>query len=386
MGGAAKILTAGLLLLAAAAPLAGEAFWRAESGRREEGREESRRETLYVFGTLVEIEIYGEPPEKADRAIAEIAREFDRLHVDWHAWRPGGALGRLNAAIAAGRSLEVDPELAGLLRRGQTLAAASGELFEPAIGGLIAAWGFHEDEPPTGPAPSAAEIERWVRARPRMSDLVIEGTLVRSRNPMVRIDLGGFAKGAALDLAAARLRRLGVRNAVLNAGGDLNVLGAHGARPWRVAIRDPFAWGAVAAIELRPGEALYTSGNYERYLEQDGERFSHIIDPRTGRPVREIVSASVLGADGALADAAATALSVAGPEGWLETARAMGVEAALLIDAEGVIRMTPAMAARASLLREGAAVIVADPTKPRPAVEKEGPRRNHDNEPRGAFP
>ncbi|MCB2101254.1 MAG: FAD:protein FMN transferase [Rhodobacterales bacterium] len=335
-------------------------------------RDNEYHETLYVFGTLVEIVIHGEEKAVAQRAAADIAREFNRIHRDWHAWRPG-ALDRLNAAIAAGRPFTASPELAALLRRARDLSKASGGLFEPAIGGLIAAWGFHQDTPPTGAPPSDATITRWTAARPRMTDLVFDGNTIRSRNRSVRIDLGGFAKGAALDLAAALLRRRGVTNAVLNAGGDLNVLGRHGARPWRVAIRDPFEWGAVAAVDMRPGEVLYTSGNYERYLEQDGVRFSHILDPRTGRPAPDIVSASVLDVDGALADAAATALCVAGRDGWRAVAAAMGVRAALLIDADGHILMTPEMHRRVTLVHPGehpGAPVVASVANPTTATDK----------------
>lgn len=346
-------------LLIAPALLAALALWSA----LRPAPERFYRETLYVFGTLVEIEIRGAAPDDARAAAAEVAGAFDRMHREWHAWRPGGALGRLNAAIARGAAETVDPELAALLAKGQALSAASGGLFEPAIGGLIAAWGFHDDKPPVGAPPASAEIARWVSARPRMADLDIDGATIRSRNPAVRLDLGGFAKGAALDTAAALLRARGIENAVLNAGGDLTVLGTHGERPWRAAVRDPFVWGAVAGVALRPGESLYTSGNYERYFEQDGERFAHILDPRTGRPAPDIVSATVLHRDGTLADAAATALSVAGPEAWRDVAAAMGVEAALLIDATGAIHMTEAMAARAELLRPAPAIIVAKPTR-----------------------
>ena len=303
-------------------------------------------ETLYVFGTLVEVIIYGEREPLARAAIAALDRDFRRYHRDWHAWDKGGELGRLNDAITRGESFEASPELTALLHQGQELSIASGGLFEPAIGGLIGLWGFHDDLPPEGPLPEPAAIDSLVAAHPQMSDLSFDGNRITSANPLVRLDLGGYAKGAALDLAAQTLARRGISNAVLNAGGDINVLGTHGARDWLVAIRDPFGWGAVAALAARPGEVVYTSGNYERFIEQDEERFSHIIDPRSGWPVREIVSATVLDTNGARADAAATALSVAGPDHWAETARAMGIDAALLIDQSGGMMATPAMAAR----------------------------------------
>ncbi|GAA5077335.1 FAD:protein FMN transferase [Roseibacterium beibuensis] len=323
------------------------------------------RETLYVFGTLVEIEIRGEDPAVAQAATAEVGRMLQQMHDDWHAWRPG-MLGDLNTAIAEGRTFDVDPALAEVLRQGRALSCASGGLFEPAIGGLIALWGFHADTPPHGAPPTPADIAALRDRAPRMSDLDIDGTRITSCNPAVQLDLGGFAKGAALDMAAAALAAQGIQNAVLNAGGDVNVMGAHGARPWRVAIRDPFAWGAVAAVSLQPGEVLFTSGNYERYFDHDGQRFAHILDPRSGAPVSDIVSVSVLDTNGARADAAATALSVAGRDDWPRVARDMGVVSVMMIADDGEIMLSPAMAARLDRLGDTRPVRVVALPDPRP--------------------
>ena len=312
---------------------------------RTPGDRDDLRETVYVFGTLVEIVIRDAPGDEARAAMTRLARLARELHRDWHAWQPG-MLTSVNEAIAEGRTGTADARLATLLRKGRQLACESGGLFDPAIGDLIGLWGFHADTPPEGAPPSAAEIAALVEARPRMTELRIDGTRISSTNPALQLDLGGFAKGAALDLMAETLKGAGIANAVLNAGGDVNVMGTHGDRPWRVAIRDPFVWGAVAAVSLRPGEVLYTSGNYERYFEHDGQRFAHIIDPRTGYPVREIVSVSVLGTDGTRSDAAATALSVAGRAAWPQVAAAMGTDAVLMIADDGAMFATPAMRQR----------------------------------------
>lgn len=308
-------------------------------------RDADVRETFYLFGTLVEVEINGVAEMKAQSAMNQVGQLLQGLHRDWHAWRPG-ELEDLNAAIAAGQSFTVDDRLAAVLQQGRALSCASGGLFDPAIGALIETWGFHADTPPEGAPPSAEAVAALVAHHPQMTDLTISGDELRSDNPAVQLDLGAYAKGAALDLAEASLRAAGIEDAVLNAGGGVQVMGRHGSRPWRVAIRDPFQWGVVAALSLRPGEALHTSGNYERYFEQGGVRFSHIIDPRTGFPVQGIVSVSVLDTNGARADAAATALSVAGREAWPAVAAAMGVRAVLMISDEGEIFATPEMAAR----------------------------------------
>lgn len=341
----------------------------------------SQRETFYLFGTLVEVEIRGMGEGPARAALARVAAHLQALHRDWHAWRPG-ALSRLNAAIAAGEPQAVSAELAQVLREGRALSCASGGLFEPAIGAAVAAWGFHADTPPDGAPPGAQEIEALLAGHPRIADLMIEpgetgkagergeAGVVRSTNRAVRLDLGAYAKGAALDLAMADLRAAGVEHAVLNAGGGVQVMGGHGARPWRVALRDPFQWGVVAALTLAPGEALHSSGNYERYFEAGGVRFSHILDPRTARPVQGIVSVSVLAETGVLADAASTALTVAGREHWPEVAAAMGVRAVLMITDTGEMLASPEMAARLEPPAGGfpaPLTVVALPPAPQPA-------------------
>ena len=303
------------------------------------------RETLFVFGTLVEIETHGVAKPKAKAAIAKVGQHLQQMHRDWHAWRPG-MLESLNAAIAAGRPYTVDPSLAALLRQGRDLACKSDGLFDPAVGGMVEAWGFHADTPPERDPPADAVVEALLAGHPQMTDLRISGSEVRSVNPAVQLDLGAYAKGAALDLAEQDLQAAGVTDAVLNAGGGVQVIGSHGARPWRVAIRDPFQWGVVAGVSLRPGEALHTSGNYERYFDKGGVRFSHIIDPRRARPMQGIVSVSVLADTGALSDAAATALCVAGPADWPRIAAQMGVAAVMVIADDGKMFATPQMMAR----------------------------------------
>ncbi len=317
--------------------------------------------TLLVFGTLVELTLYDVDQPTADRAIAEVSANFSRQHKNWHAWRKG-ELHDLNRAFAGGSPAPVSAEMAAILRQATALERASKGLFNPAIGRLIALWGFHQDEAPKGPPPDREQIAALVKARPSMSDITIEQGVARSDNRAVQLDFGAFGKGAALDRATSILRDHGIQNALLNAGGDLNVLGRRGARPWRIGIRHPKHWGIIASVSLEGGETLYTSGNYHRFRTHEGVHYSHIIDPRTGWPVDHIVSASVIHQNGALADAAATALSVAGPKHWLETARTMGLRHVLLVDRSGGLYMTPAMQKRLNISdREAKIIEVKDP-------------------------
>lgn len=318
-------------------------------------------ETSYVFGTLVEFTIRTDDEAAARRAISAIDRDFRRMHTEWHAWKAGGELVAINEAFGQGRTASVTRFVRPLIEQARAYEELSGGLFNPAIGNLLDVWGFHADVPEKGRLPDFARVRALVASRPSMTDVRIEGDTVSSVNPDVSLDFGGFAKGVALDMAVAKLKGLGVDNAIINAGGDLNTLGAAGKRPWKVGILDPRDWGVIASVDLQAGENLYTSGNYERFIEADGVRYAHILDPRTGMPVEHIISASVLHADGALADAAATALSVAGPDAWADVARQMGLKYVMLVDKSGTVYVSPEMLARITLETDKSLEIVSGP-------------------------
>jgi len=316
----------------------------------------------YVFGTRVEVSVWGESAEKSQQALAAVLAEFDRLHRMLHAWQPS-ELTALNEAIARGeRDIAVSPELTFILKDAAAIAAQSDQLFNPAIGNLVALWGFHSDEFKPQ-LPEAAAVEAAVKARPRMSDLSFAGERVSSRNRSVQLDLGGYAKGYALDRAAGILRGQGVNNALINIGGNIMALGDKGGQPWRVGIQHPRAAAPLATLELRDGEAVGTSGDYQRYFEVDGKRYCHLLDPRSGRPAEGTQAVTVLipprmGAPqgdflrgaGALSDAASKPLFIAGAAEWRGLARRLGVEQALLIDGEGVMQVTAAFRQRLTML------------------------------------
>jgi thiamine biosynthesis lipoprotein len=243
----------------------------------------------------------------------------------------------LNAALASGRARNVSPELAFLLADAQRLSAQSGALFDPGIGKLIRLWGFHSDVYRSA-LPDPEKIAALRKAHPGIADIRIEGMKIDSVNPEILVDLGGYLKGYALDRAAALLRGQGVVNALVNIGGNVMALGTKNGRPWRVGIQNPRRAGAMAAVELRDGEAIGTSGDYQRYFELDGKRYCHLIDPRAAAPAAHTRSLTVLVAPrenaGTFSDAASKPLFIAG-ETWPEIARKMGVENVLRVDSAG---------------------------------------------------
>lgn len=301
-----------------------------------------------VFGTAVEITLYGETAERAQALGAQVMEEFNRLHHKYHAWRPS-ALTDLNDHIARGERYEGDEEMVYLLRSATALAERSGHTFNPAIGRLVRLWGFHSDRP-DAQQPPADEIRRLVDANPRMSDLRYDGMTIWSVNKTVMLDFGGWVKGYALDRAAALLRAAGVRAALINVGGNILAIGQPGNRPWQVGIQDPRGAGTVARIALHDNEAIGTSGDYRRYFSEGGRRRTHIIDPRTGEPVDLVASVTVIvsggEAPGLRSDGASKPMFIVGPEGWRDMAERLDLDQVMLIDAQGVVHMTTALAAR----------------------------------------
>ena len=300
---------------------------------------------LLVFGTIVDIKLWGVKEKEGQQVVARLAEDFKYMHRAWHAWEDGPTA-RTNFYIANGKPLTGPPSVIPLIKRSTELSKLSGGLFNPAIGNLIALWGFASDDPPKGPPPSPEAIRALLDQQPSMENVSVEGVTVGSTNPAVKLNFGAFAKGYAVDRAIDVLREAGIQHAVVNAGGDLRAIGQHGQRPWRVGVRHPRQEGILASVETTQDESIFTSGDYERYFDWQGKRYDHIIDPRSGYPAEGLSSVTVFADQADLADAAATALFVAGPSNWLPVARAMGIKGAMLVDEQGTVQITPGIRSR----------------------------------------
>ncbi len=323
------------------------------------------QQQLFSFGTLIDISILNNKPEQAQLAIDDISSKFDSLHDQWHPWK-NGTLGQANKNFSNRDFFSSSASILKLIKDSTLLSEQSNGLFNPAIGQLIKLWQFDqlENEHYQFKLPDPEKIQALIKQNPQMRDIVMNETQIKSSNPSVILDFGAFAKGAAIEQMINILEQYNISNALINAGGDLKVLGTKNGKAWRIGIKNPAhaqktsEKPIIAAISLNNNEALFTSGNYERFFEFQGKHYHHIIDPRTGYPARGTLSVTVLSSDAALADAASTALFIAGPELWPEIARKMAVQYVMLIADDNKIYLSPAMAERIELFTDRQPVII----------------------------
>jgi thiamine biosynthesis lipoprotein len=289
---------------------------------------ESVSRSRLLMGTVVEITAFGEAQKPLEEAVSAAFRAMERVEERMSASRPHSDVSRLNASAAA---VEVAPETAEVLALGRQVALASGGAFDMTLGRLKQIWAIEEAEPRI---PSARDIAAALAGIGPQA-LQMEGNRVGKRAPDLLVDLGGIAKGFAVDQAIEVLRRAGVAHASVNAGGDIRLLGDRQGRPWRIGIQHPRdSQSLLATLELAQ-VAVVTSGDYERFFERDGIRYHHLFDPRSGRPAPLCQSVTVVAASAAEADALATAAFVLGPEAGLRFIEAWPGAEALLVAADG---------------------------------------------------
>ena len=274
-------------------------------------------ESRVVMGSTATVRVCGSEPAERRQAVTDALDEVDRVDRLLSHYRDDSPLSRLNREAANG-PVAVVPELVDVLAECLRWSRDSDGAFDVTVGPLMKAWGFFRDE---GRLPEEREIQAALAVvGQRHVVLDREHGTVRFDRPGVELDLGGIGKGYAVDRAVDLLRRRGIRSALVNLGGSsVYGLGAPpGAEAWQVAVQDPTAPGRTAESVALRDRALSVSGGYARCFEKDGVSYSHIMDPRTGRPVRGVLSVAVLSASATDGDALDNVLFVQG----LERARA----------------------------------------------------------------
>ncbi len=273
-------------------------------------REPYTKET-FVMGTKAWVTIAGLNDADAERAAQAAFREMYRIESVMSTWRPSSEISRLNGA-AGGDPVAVSRELYALIDSSLFYSRATGGAFDVTVRPLVRLWGFQGGQPRL---PSDDEIA-LARSHVGYGAVALDSaasTVALSAG--MQIDLAGIAKGYAVDRCVAALAELGIRNALVNIGGNIYAMGSPPGRDgWTIGVRDPNGGLDMVGTLVLRDEAVATSGNYENFVEIAGERFGHIIDPRTGRPVSRVLSVTVVAPTGLASDALSTGLFVLGPD------------------------------------------------------------------------
>ncbi|MCB0384273.1 MAG: FAD:protein FMN transferase [Bdellovibrionales bacterium] len=285
-------------------------------------------ESRPLMGTVFTVSIWT-PESESIFALRSIRRCFDFL-IDYEnkvsSWKSGSDTDRLNQE-AYSKWVEVGPEVLELIGHSRRWNKQSLGAFDPGKGKLYAYWRALKHN-------SSSIDKREINGMlgpSGMDHVQVKRNSIRFLQPLVQLDFGGLGKGAAADITGRMLREAGFRNFVIDAGGDLLISGTKEGRDWRVGVQDPRRRGEVAHFSKGGEYALATSGDYERFIEIEGRRYSHIVDPRSGWPVQKVISATVLANNALDADALATAVTVLGAKAGLDLVNQLeGVEAYLI--------------------------------------------------------
>ena len=288
------------------------------------------RRAHVAMGTVVTVKLYGDP-ETTRNAMESGTAEIDRIESIMSHYSGTSELARVES-LAAISAAVCSPELAQVIRRSQELSRSSDGAFDITVGAYSRLWNFAD-----GPAVPNPVALKSARERVDYRLVQLDGNSLRLHKPGVRLDLGAAAKGYAVDRATTTFQRLGVACGLIEAGGDIRYWGRKpDGSPWRFGIQHPRLPDAIIEVEDIGLSALATSGDYEQYFESGGQRFHHILDPKTGYPARVSVSATVWAENALDADILATAAFVMGPLdaiSWIESLPR--TEALIFFDRDG---------------------------------------------------
>lgn len=281
------------------------------------------KRTQILLGTVVEIQVRDADENKAEDAITKAFAEAKRIDDLFTTYNEESPVGKLNTS--ADSVISVDPEIYNLIVLCDSVNKLSNGSFDVSLDNLTKAWGFYTDNPklPTQSAiDSALQNSGWNNLR-----LLGDNTIIRTKN--AGLNFGAIAKGYAVDRAINVLKKLDFKEALVNAGGEISVIG----NEWIVGIQHPREINAIIKKINLKEYTVATSGDYEQYFEIDGKRYHHILDPKTGYPAKGLQSVTVINKSNTFADALATAVFVMGKENGMKLIESLSdTEAMIIVD------------------------------------------------------
>jgi FAD:protein FMN transferase len=283
-----------------------------------------------VMGTRVAVELWSEDAALAERAMDAVMAEMRRTDELMSTYKPESQLSQVNAH-AYERPVQVDADIIDVVEKSLEYSRLSDGVFDITYASVGYMFDYRKHVHPTDAQIAAALPAVDYR------QIVVDhdARTIRFLKPGMRIDLGGIAKGWAVDRGIDILRELGVEHAMVNAGGDTRLLGDRRGKPWIVGIRDPRNEGKVVTRIPLQDEALSTSGDYERYFEEDGVRYHHILEPGTGKSPKAVRSVTVIAPTATQTDGLTKPVFILGVERGLEFVRKVKDAEAIIVDNQG---------------------------------------------------
>jgi thiamine biosynthesis lipoprotein len=292
----------------------------------------------HIMDTLIHITVYSEDKEKGQKALEEAFNTFERIHNTTNRFQKNGQTPTASNDVvkinenAGTKPIAVSADTINMIERSNYFAGATGGAFDVTVGPVMDLWGFGKVEQHV---PSDEEINRALSLVDYRKVQVDRNNMtVFLSQPGMSLDLGGVAKGYATDEAVKVLRQIGIQHAIINAGGNVYALGSKpDGSPWRVGVQDPRGEKGIIAVLNLKDKAAVTSGDYERYFEQAGVRYHHIVNPATGKQARDVMQATVVSDSATDADILSTTLFVLGAKKGLSFVKELPGTGAIFVDA-----------------------------------------------------
>ncbi|TEB14140.1 Thiamine biosynthesis lipoprotein ApbE precursor [Pelotomaculum sp. FP] len=298
----------------------------------------------FIMDTLIQITVYSEDKEKGQQALEEAFGAFERIHSLTDRFQKLEQTITSNDVVklnenAGTKPVAVSADTINMIERSHYFASATGGAFDVTIGPVMDLWGFGKSEQRV---PADEEIKRALSLVDYNKVQVDPDNMtVFLAQPGMSLDLGGVAKGYATDEAVKALRDMGIQHAIINAGGNVYALGDKpDGSPWRVGVQDPRGDKGIIGILYVKDRAVVTSGDYQRYFEQDGVRYHHIVDPSTGKQARGVMQATVVADSATDADILSTTLFVLGAQKGMGFVQELPDTGAIFIDTDKQVSYT----------------------------------------------
>jgi len=294
--------------------------------------------SFQVMGTQAHVEFWLDKPEQdrqSEHLISQVKKEMSRIDKAMSPYKSSSELSQVNNNAASG-PITISRELFTLLDVSQKIAELSDGAFDITYASIGYQYNYRKKQ-----RPDQASITQALKAIDYRAVILDKtASTVRFSHPEVKIDLGGIAKGYAVKQCIALLKAAGIKHALVSAGGDTILLGDRRGRPWYVGIKHPRAKDKSAVQLPLSDEAISTSGDYERYFIEDGVRYHHIINPKTGDSVRKVVSVSIIGKDATYVDALSTTVFVKGLQAGLKFIEQLPEYEAIIIDNQQTLHVS----------------------------------------------